>query len=184
MNTKGKYIVIEGQDGTGKTTQLNLLAEYFRSQSREVAIINEGAETNSGLDATDQIDVILHNKNLDLDPLTNVLIFTAGRRELWMKIAKPTLERDGIVLASRNWFSTLAYQHFGQGIDKAIIERVTQEFLPQRYMSPDYSFILTLPDSERSKRIKIRGNNTTNDAFESRGDDFQIRVNNGYLEIA
>lgn len=182
--TSGRYIVIEGQDGTGKTTQLNLLADYFRNQNYEVVIINEGAETDSGLPATDQIDTILHNKILNLDPMTNVLLFTAQRRELWMKIAEPVLRRGGIVLSARNWFSTLAYQHFGSGIGHKLIERITTDTMPDRYIQPDSAVILVLSDYERIKRTKKRDDKSSKDAFEGRDSDFQSRVNHGYETIA
>lgn len=180
----GRYIVIEGQDGTGKTTQLNLLADYFRGRNHEVVIINEGAEIDSGLPATDQIDTILHDKSLGLDPMTNVLLFTAQRRELWIKIAEPALKRDGVVLSARNWFSTLAYQHFGSGIDRQLIERITADIMPDRYVRPDATAILVLSDDERIKRTRKRDNKSSKDTFEAQGNDFQSRVNHGYETIA
>lgn len=180
----GQYIVIEGQDGTGKTTQLNLLADYFREQNREVVIINEGAEIDSGLTATDQIDTILHDKSLDLDPVTNVLLFTAQRRELWIKVAEPTLKRGGVVLSARNWLSTLAYQHFGSHVRRELIERVTGDIMPDRYVQPDLTVILVLSDNERIKRTKNRNDKSPGDAFEGQKDDFQTRVNHGYEQIA
>lgn len=180
----GQYIVIEGQDGTGKTTQLNLLADYFRKHNREVVIINEGAEMDSGLPATDQIDAILHDKSLDLDPITNVLLFTAQRRELWKKIAEPVLNRDGVVLSARNWLSTLAYQHFGSHVQRELIERVTGDIMPDRYVQPDLTVVLVLSDNERVKRTKKRNDKSSRDAFEGQNNDFQTRVNHGYEQIA
>lgn len=180
----GQYIVIEGQDGTGKTTQLNLLADHFRKQNREVVIINEGAETDSGLPATDQINTILHDKSLNLDPMTNVLLFTAQRRELWMKVAEPTLKRGGVVLSARNWLSTLAYQHFGSNVERELIERITTDTMPERYVHSDLTVILVLSDDERVARTKKRNDKSPKDAFEGQNNDFQARVNHGYEQIA
>ncbi|MDR1970254.1 MAG: dTMP kinase [Candidatus Nomurabacteria bacterium] len=182
--TKGRYIVIEGQDGTGKTTQVNLLAEYFRAQGQKVTLVNESAKNNSGLLSTDALINVFLNRDFELDPLTNVLVITAVRLEIWKKIILPTLEQGGIVFSTRNWFSTLAYQHFGQGVDRETVEQITRKFLPERYVHPDFSVILTLSDEGRLKRIKTRNNDSSSDAFESQPDDFQTRVNTGYLEIA
>ena len=180
----GIYIVIEGQDGTGKTTHLDLLSKYFKNQGREVEIINESAMNRTGLPSTNALVEAFLNKNFDLDPMTNVLLITAVRSELWRKISEPALAQGKVVLSTRNWFSTLAYQHFGQGVSREIIENTTKEFLPERYVKPDLSVILTLSDDERARRIKTRNNNSAKDTFESQGNDFQTRVNRGYEQIA
>jgi len=184
VNKTGLYIVIEGQDGTGKTTQLNLLADYFEKQGRNVLILNEGARQDSGLPATDRIGATVKTRTFDLDPLTNVLLFTAQRSELWRKLAEPMLEQGGVVISSRNWWSTLAYQHYGQGVDKQLINEITAKFMPARYVKPDYGVILTLDDIERAKRTTGRDDSHKNDTFESQKIDFQKKVNRGYLEIA
>lgn len=198
MKQSGLYIVIEGQDSTGKTTQINKLAAAIKREIAaekkdrranpghftEVVLINEGAEVDSGLPATDQIDVILHTKSFELDPLTNVLLFTAQRRELWTKVAEPVLKRGGIVLSSRNWFSTLAYQHFGSGISRQLIEEITRDTMPDRYLHPDLAAILVLTEAERVRRITARNNRSADDALEGQKSDFQARVNRGYEQLA
>lgn len=184
QNKTGLYIVIEGQDGTGKSTQVEKCAEYFREQQRETIIINEGAEANSGLFSTDAIGKILHTKDFGLEPETNLALFTAQRIELWRKKILPTLAKNGIVIASRNWWSTLAYQHFGEGIPRKLIEQITQDLMPKRYIFPDKSVMLILDDDERKKRMKIRNQNVEKDTFDSRAADFFGKVNNGYKQIA
>jgi dTMP kinase len=176
----GLYIVIEGQDGTGKSTQVEKLAEYFQKQGREAVIFEEPG----GLPSADALRDIIKNKVFQLDAATNVLLFTAARRELWLKKAAPALERNAVVLAARNWWSTLAYQHFGEGFNRATIEKLTQEFLPERYISPDKSVILTLPDATREARLTGRDDNSAKDSFESRGNTFQRNVNRGYEQLA
>ena len=181
---KGFYVVVEGQDGTGKTTQINLLANHFRKQNRAVAILNEGSRDESGLTATNRICEIIKTSDYNLDPLTNVALFTAQRRELWTKLAEPILNDNGIVISARNWWSTLAFQHYGQNVDKEKITRITEEIMPKRYTKPDAAVILTLDDAGREKRMHSRDDTSAKDTFESQPDDFQARVNNGYLEIA
>ena len=194
---RGLYIVIEGQDGTGKTTQVQKLydaitAEINSSEDTanpgkftEAMIINEGSHENSGLVSTDAIGKIIKNRNFGLDNTATVLLFTAARCELWTKKILPCLSRNGVVISSRNWWSTLAFQSYGAGLDPFYIEKITRELLPTRYFKPDLAVILTLDDKERAKRQKMRGlENADQDTFEQQPDSFQSRVNAGYRKIA
>lgn len=173
------YIVIEGQDGTGKSTQARLLEEYFKKQGREVVVMDE--PDGDLPQAHDLHDMIL-TRGYDLEPITNVALFTAARVELWKKIAEPVLARGGVVISARNWWSTLAYQGYGEGISRNKIIRLTKELLPTRYVSPDHGFILTVPDKVRLERQKGRGKAT--ETFEAKPDEFQQRVNAAYPHIA
>ncbi|MFZ2560120.1 MAG: dTMP kinase [Candidatus Nanoperiomorbaceae bacterium] len=179
-NKSGKYIVIEGQDGTGKSTQAAKLAQYFSDRHQEVIIVEEPG----GIVSTDQMRTIIKNRQFGLDPMTNVLLFTAARRELWLKKIAPALRRGITVLSSRNWWSTLAYQHFGEGVIYDEIVELTRANLPKRYFEPDAAVILTLSDAERAKRLLGRDDKSRADSFESRGNDFQDNVNRGYAQIA
>lgn len=183
--------MIEGQDGTGKTTQVEKLANWFRDNqdyaaehdldAEKVAVFNEP----SGLPATNELDKIIKNKDNDLEPESNLLLFTAARKELWHKIAAPILESSGVVIASRNYWSTLSYQGYGQGVDRDLIIDETKRFLPERYFHPDVSFIMTLIEQEREKRLNERAEtDSKKDTFESKGTDFQDRVTGAYHEIA
>lgn len=173
------YIVIEGQDGTGKSTQAKLLKEYYDKLGREVVMLEE--PDGDLPQAHDLHDMIL-TRGYDLAPLTNVLLFTAARVELWKKIAEPVLKRDGVVISARNFWSTIAYQGYGEGISRSKIIRITKEIMPEKYVYPDYGFILTLSDEERLKRQAERGKAI--ETFEAKADDFQQRVNAAYPKIA
>ena len=173
------YIVIEGQDGTGKSTQANLLKEYYEKQGKEVVVMEE--PDGDLPQAHDLHDMIL-TRGYDLEPMTNVLLFTAARVELWKKIAEPVLKRGGIVISARNYWSTLAYQGYGEGISRSKIIRLTKEILPEKYFKPDFGFILTVSDKVRLERQKGRGKAT--ETFEAKPDDFQQKVNAAYPHIA
>lgn len=173
------YIVIEGQDGTGKSTQAKMLKEYYDKLGREVVMLEE--PDGDLPQAHDLHDMIL-TRGYDLAPLTNVLLFTAARVELWKKIAEPVLKRDGVVISARNFWSTIAYQGYGEGISRSKIIRITKEIMPEKYVYPDYGFILTLSDEERLKRQVERGKAI--ETFEAKADDFQQRVNAAYPKIA
>lgn len=175
------YIVIEGQDGTGKSTQARLLKDYFEKQGKEVVVMDEpDGDLPQAHDIHDLI--VIKGKEYGLEPMTNVALFTAARVELWKKIAEPVLKRGGIVISARNWWSTLAYQGYGEGISRSKIIRVTKEIMPDRYCNPDRGFILKVSDKVRLERQGNRGKAT--ETFEAKPNEFQQKVNAGYLQIA
>ncbi|MBR3595000.1 dTMP kinase [Candidatus Saccharibacteria bacterium] len=175
------YIVIEGQDGTGKSTQAELFAEHFRAAGRPVLTLHE--PDGDLPQAHDLHDLILvKGKDYHLAPLTNVVLFTAARLELWHKLAEPVLKQGGVVISARNWWSTLAYQGYGEGVSRSKIIRLTKEMLPKNYVEPDKSVILTLPDKIREEREQARGKAL--ETFEVKGSDFQQKVNHAYETIA
>ncbi len=183
----GRYIVIEGHDGTGKTTQVNLLKIYFQEQGKEVVLIEEPGSDNpeKATPVANYLRTLIKNGTLERAPEINIALFSAARRELWQQKIAPALERGAIVLASRNYLSTIAYQGHGEGIDGNHIREITALFTSERYMKPDDTIILALDDtSERAARIAKRGAIKNPDTFESKDDDFQQRVNDGYRTIA
>lgn len=175
------YIVIEGQDGTGKSTQAKLLAEYFEKQGKKVVLMDEpDGDLPQAHDLHDLI--LIKGKDYHLEPLTNVLLFTASRLELWRKTAQPVLSQGGVVISARNWWSTLAYQGYGEGVSRSKIIRLTKDLLPAEYVTPTYAAILTVSDEVRLERQKGRGKAI--ETFEAKADDFQQRVNHAYPKIA
>jgi len=175
------YIVIEGQDGTGKSTQARLLQEYYEKQGKEVVVMDEpDGDLPQAHDIHDLI--LIKGKEYHLEPMTNVLLFTAARAELWKKIAEPVLKRSGVVISARNYWSTLAYQGYGEGVSRSKIIKITHEALPEKYCNPDKSFILTVSDKVRLARQGVRGKAT--ETFEAKPNDFQQKVNAAYPKIA
>jgi dTMP kinase len=110
------------------------------------------------------------------------MLFTVARVELWKKIAEPVLNHGGVVISARNWWSTLAYQGYGEGVSRSKIIRLTKDLLPERYVHPDRGFILTVSDAVRLERQKGRGKAT--ETFEAKPDEFQQKVNAAYPHIA
>jgi len=177
----GKYIVIEGHDGTGKSTQVEIARRKLLLCGMDSIEFHEPA----GSPMADAIRTVLKNGELERDPVTNLLLFTAARRELWTSRAIPALKMGMWVVASRNYFSSIAYQGYGEGLDIDLISKTTREFTDDKYMNPDVALILNLDDKrERDRRISDRGELVTPDNFESKDDTYQQNVQDGYLEIA
>lgn len=184
----GTYIVIEGNDGTGKSTQAGLLADYCRQQGREVIIVEEPGSDDPGKTTpiASYLRSLIKNGTLARDPEINLALFSAARRELWQQKIEPALKRGAVVISARNYVSTLAYQGYGEGIDTRHIMKITRLFTSERYMRPDCIIILALDnENERRKRIAKRSQSIdTSDTFESRGSNFQKRVDAAYRTIA
>lgn len=183
---RGRYIVIEGNDGTGKSTQVALLAEWLREQGREVVMVEEPGsdDPEKSTPVANELRRLIKNGRLERAPEINLALFSMARRELWRELILPALERGAVVLAARNYLSTLAYQGYGEGLDRDEIMRMTALCTDERYMRPDLAVILTLSDAERAARIAERGELANPDTFESRAQEFQDRVNRAYEVIA
>lgn len=186
MSCAGKYIVIEGNDGTGKSTQVAKLAEYFRARGQTVCVVEEPGsdDPEKSTPIANELRKIIKNGDLARSAAVNVALFSAARRELWREKIQPALQRGEIVLSARNYISTLVYQGRGEGFDEAEILRLTKLFTDEKYLHPDVMIVLSLSHDKRAKRIAMRGKLKNPDAFESRGQDFQEKITNGYLKIA
>ena len=186
MSRPGRYIVIEGNDGTGKSTQVAKLAEYFRARGQTVCVVEEPGsdDPEKSTPIANELRNVIKNGDLARSAAVNVALFSAARRELWREKIRPALERGEIVLSARNYISTLVYQGQAEGCDEAEILRLTKLFTDEKYLHPDVMIILSLSHDKRTKRIAMRGELKNPDTFESRGQDFQEKITNGYLKIA
>ncbi len=174
---RGFYIVGEGNDGTGKSTQIELLAKWLE---KEYGVETHVMQEPGGSPISNQIRTIIKDGSLNRDPITSLLLLTAARHETWFQEALPVLARGGIVLSARNYLSTEVYQGIAEGLGVQYVRDVTAAFMNQRYMTPDLLVVFELEESIRNKRISTRGTQRTLDTFESRGNDFQQKVDDGY----
>lgn len=182
----GVYIVIEGNDGTGKSTQVDMLAAWLRECGREVVVIEEPGSDDAAktTPVANEYRRVLKDGRFKLDPEVNLLLFSAARRELWFHKIEPALRRGAVVLSSRNYVSTLVYQGYGEGVTEDAIINMTKRFTSERYMSPDFVVVLFANDQTRQQRIAERGTTEAVDSFESRDDAFQQKINDGYQIVA
>lgn len=181
MSERGKYIVIEGNDGTGKSSQVQELRRRLGVQGISSIEIHEP----DGVPIAAELRPIIKNANLQRDPWSNVLLFTVARRLNWLQAMQPALEKGTWVLAARNWVSTAVYQGYGEGVDLASIKDRTRADVGDDYLVPDLALILSLKDSaQRQSRISGRGELDNPDTFESRGGEFQSKLEDGYERFA
>lgn len=180
MVARGKYIVIEGNDGTGKSTQVELLQKRLERIDIDCIQIHEP----DGAPMASKLRDLIKDGTLKREPWTNVMLFTVARRVSWFQHMKPSLAKGTWVLAARNWLSTVTYQGYGQKIPISYIERFTRDNVSEDYLVPDLTLVLVLSETARKGQIAGRGKLDKPDAFESMPNDFQDRVNNGYIDYS
>lgn len=184
---RGKYIVIEGNDGTGKSTQVGKLAEYLRSVGHETIVVEEPGsdDIDKSTAVANYLRKIIKDGSLVRDPEINLALFSAARRDLWFNKIEPALASGKFILAARNYFSTLAYQGSGEGLNADHIIDTTRLFTSDSYMTPDQTIVLLLEnDRERLNRINQRGQLEAPDTFESKDSRFQAKVDKAYRDLA
>ena len=172
MQGKGKYIILEGGDGCGKSTQAKLLVTYLNQKGITTIQGREPGTAKVG----EQIREILLNKENDLEGLTEIFLFEAARTEFFRKDLMPKIERGVNVVADRSCFSTLAYQGYGEGLSLRLIEQLNE--LATFPLTHDLAFII---DVEASKGLSKEQNA---DRFAAKGGGYHERVNQGFREIA
>ena len=170
---KGLFITFEGADGCGKTTQLNLLAEYLKNRGREVILTREPGGKGLG----EKVREILLNYDGEVSDRCESFLFLADRAQNIDIIVNPAVNDGKIVLCDRHIDSTVAYQGFGRGLD---IERIKMlNTIATNGRKPDLTIVFDIDVENSMKRV---GNQK--DRMESAGIEFHNRVRNGYLQIA
>jgi dTMP kinase len=168
---RGRFIVLEGGDGVGKTTQLTRLESALRAQGLNVRTIREPGETAAGV----RIRELLLDPASMLAPTTEVLLFLAARAQVTAEIVRPALDAGTWVLADRYFVSTYAYQIAGHGLDEAGVRAANA--VATGGVRPDLTLLLEVPVAEAERRRQGRG---TADRLELYGEGFQARVAAAY----
>lgn len=174
---RGKFITFEGGEGTGKSTQLRLLADFLSGQGRSIVTTREpggspGAETIRKL--------LVEGEPGRWDGITETLLLTAARRDHVERTIRPALERGDWVICDRFMDSTVAYQGYGAGVDLDLIHRLSTAAAGD--IQPDLTIILDLPVEAGLARATQRAGGE--DRFERKGIDFHRRLRDGFLAIA
>ena len=168
-NYPGKYIVIEGIDGAGKDTQVDLLREYM---SKDTVFTREPRGTDAGID----IQKIIIGKNLD--PVSQILLMYAARKEVMNNVIIPALESGKTVISNRNELSTYAYQIHGH--DRHDLEELVGYLSKQVLgeIAPDLCIYYDI--SAETKKKRLEGRPEQLDSFDKKAEDFFERAREGY----
>ncbi len=180
------YIVIEGQDGTGKDTQAKKLIEYYKKQGKKVVSYSESG-TASEDKFISEIARLNYGSNQDIDHRTRVLLYIVNRYEQWRKLAEPALRAGDVVITTRNWFSTLVYEGYGAGVSRSLIVKLHKLIMPESYFHPDKIILLTLSEKDQALRLGTQTDKNWDrkqEVWKSKGNEFQKKLNAGYLKIA
>lgn len=174
------FITFEGIEGSGKSTQLQRLASLLRERGRTVVTTKEPGGTH----IADRIRAILLDSKNVIDPIAEVLLFAASRRQNTMEIIRPATDRGDVVLCDRYTDSTLAYQGFGRLIN--LDQLRTLNGWATGDLSPDLTLIFDLPEEVGLSRAVRRNSSAPEDEgrFEAEDLRFHRRVREGYLAIA
>lgn len=180
---RGIFVTFEGIEGCGKTTQAKKLTNYLRKRGFNVLETREAGGTEIG----EKIREILHDtRNTKMDPMTEVFLFEAARRQHIIEIIKPSLDRGEIVICDRFMDATIAYQGYGRSLRKSILKKLNS--LATDNIVPHITFLLDMEVNTGLKRAEKR-RNTLNfpfiiDRYEAENLRFHESIRQGYLKIA
>lgn len=170
---KGMFITFEGQDGCGKTTQINLLVDYLQKKGYEVILTREPGSKGLG----EKIRALLLNYDGEVSPVCESFLFLADRAQNVDVIVKKNVEAGKIVISDRHTDSSVAYQGYGRQLDVDRINMLNN--IATSGLKPDLTFVFDIDVETSMARV-----GKEKDRMESAGKEFFERVRNGYLEIA
>jgi len=178
---KGKFIVFEGIDGSGKTTQINQLSKWLNRtdlipENNQLVITREPGGTKLG----QCIRSLLLDTSSETSPdsITELLLYAADRAQHVNEIIRPSLERGDWIISDRFSGSTLAYQGYGRKLDIKLIKNL--EIIATQGISPDITFLLEISVNESIKRRISR----KDDRIEEEGKEFLSNVSLGFKALS
>ncbi len=173
---KGLFITFEGGDGSGKTTQAELLSAWLVESGRTVVRSREPGGTELGMELR---EIVLHRRG-DIAPRAEALIYAADRAHNIATNVRPAVERGDIVIQDRYLDSSIAYQGAGRVLDPSEVREISL-WATEGFM-PDLTILLDL--DVHVGRERLDGARTRYDRLEAEKHDFHDRVRDGYLTLA
>ena len=174
---RGRFIVVEGAEGTGKTTQVERLCAFLRAAGLDVVATREPGGTRVG----ERIRrLVLHGSDVAVPPETELLLILAARSAFVRRLVAPALADGRWVVSDRFDMSTFAYQGYGRELGGERIAPLNA--FATAGVTPDLYLVLDLPVEEGAARQRRQGKD--GDRFESADAEFHRRVRQGYVELA
>ncbi|MEM7008592.1 MAG: dTMP kinase [Thermodesulfobacteriota bacterium] len=170
------FITFEGIEGSGKSTQAKLLAEHLTQIGHKVTLTREPGWGELG-ELIRQ--VILDNRDLELDAFSELCLFCADRAQHVRDFIRPKLISGEIVICDRYFDSTVVYQGYGRKLDKRLVSRIATASTLD--LIPDITFLLNLPVIKGLSRLETRGDTTKMDEEPV---EFHEMIRQGYMLIA
>jgi dTMP kinase len=175
----GTFITFEGIDGSGKSTQLRLLANFLKLQGCDVLLTREPGGTSVG----NRLRSALLDAEEEVDPLTELLVFAADRAQHVRRVLRPALQSDEVVFSDRYADATVAYQGAGRGFAPELIAEIIE--LATEGLKPNLTVLFDLSVEDSTARTRRRSSNKQKgDRLDAETDDFHLRVRDAYLAIA
>lgn len=176
MTTPARFITFEGIDGSGKSTQARLAAEYLRERGHDVVLTREPGGAPG---AEDIRRLLVEGDPARWSPETEILLFTAARRDHLERTIQPALEAGQIVISDRFADSTRVYQGAARGELRALVDRLHDAVIA---IEPDLTIILDAdPEAALARGLARRSGE---DRFEELGAAFQIKLREGFHALA
>jgi len=172
--SRGRLIVLEGIDGSGKSSQMQPLVDWLRGLGRSVVSCRDPGHTQVG-DAIRQI--LLHRQDIPLGSTTEMLLYMAARAQLVGEVIAPALDRGQWVVSDRFLPANIVYQGHAGGLDPDLIRRVGE--VATAGILPDLVLLLDIDPATAAARM-----DRPLDRLENRGDDYRRRLCEGYLKEA
>ena len=167
-------IVFEGIEGSGKTTLINHVSKYLKKKKISFIKIREpGGNKNS-----EKIRKLILNKKNKFNPLTDLMLYLASRSENIENVIKKNYKKK-IILLDRFIDSTIAYQHYGMGIDKSVIVNINKILLKK--IRPNITFLNIVNMQNLKKRLYLRKNKNRYDNFKI---EFYKKVQAGFVKLS
>jgi len=174
---KSFFISFEGVEGSGKSTQAKLLYKYIKDNiSKKVILTREPGGTKF----SERIRNILLDNNFKKNPLTEFFLLMAARNDHVVNKINYYLKKDFIIVCDRFYYSTLAYQHYLEGMNKKFIYETQKKIFKNIY--PDITFLIDLNEKESKIRIKKRIKKINR--FDKLSNYHFNKIRNGFLKIA
>jgi dTMP kinase len=179
---KGLLITFEGNEGSGKSTQISLLAARLKAMGRQVRMLREPGGTAIGEEIRHTLKHSQNNRAMT--PEAELLLMNASRAQLVREIIRPALQAGEVVLCDRFYDSTTAYQGYGRQLDMAMVQSIIDVAVGDT--RPDLTLLLLVPQSlsEDRRAARLSSQPVMRDRMEEPGREFFLRVARGYEAIA